>query len=167
MQLHGSSVARAVSAVLRREGWRGLYSGVRAQLLGTGCPPPPPTTHTSSPGANWGCHMPPPCVSLRRQCSSACAEAGGGRVGGFLAVTLGCASCEVTQHRPWDALLARPPLPGKPCRPEYECGAGFQQMRPAAPRQHSFTRFAICGSLWEPIFASADALKLDWPLTSG
>ena len=36
-QLHGTSVARAVSAVLRREGWRGLYSGVRAQLLGTGC----------------------------------------------------------------------------------------------------------------------------------
>jgi len=34
-QLHGTSVARAVSAVLR-EGWRGLYAGIRAQLLGTG-----------------------------------------------------------------------------------------------------------------------------------
>lgn len=36
-QLRGSSVSRAVLAVLRREGWRGLYAGVRAQLLGTGC----------------------------------------------------------------------------------------------------------------------------------
>lgn len=35
-QLHGTSVVRAASAVIRREGWRGLYSGVRAQLLGTG-----------------------------------------------------------------------------------------------------------------------------------
>lgn len=35
-QLHGTSVLRAATAVLRREGWRGLYSGVRAQLLGTG-----------------------------------------------------------------------------------------------------------------------------------
>lgn len=39
LQLHGTSVARAVSAVLRREGWRGLYAGIRAQLLGTGCEP--------------------------------------------------------------------------------------------------------------------------------
>ena len=36
LQLHGTSITRAVAAVLRREGWRGLYSGVRAQLLGTG-----------------------------------------------------------------------------------------------------------------------------------
>lgn len=35
-QLRGTSVTRAVAAVLRREGWRGLYAGVRAQLLGTG-----------------------------------------------------------------------------------------------------------------------------------
>ena len=36
-QLRGSSMRRAIKAVLRREGWRGLYSGVGAVALGAGC----------------------------------------------------------------------------------------------------------------------------------
>jgi len=36
VQLRGSSMKRAIKAVLRREGWRGLYSGVGAVALGAG-----------------------------------------------------------------------------------------------------------------------------------
>lgn len=39
VQLRGSSMERAVRAVLRREGWRGLYGGVGAVALGAGCAP--------------------------------------------------------------------------------------------------------------------------------
>ena len=38
-QLHGTTVAQALRAVLRREGVRGLYGGVWAVSLGAGCGP--------------------------------------------------------------------------------------------------------------------------------
>jgi hypothetical protein len=39
LQLHGVPTFRAVQAVLRREGIRGLYGGVAAAGLGAGCSP--------------------------------------------------------------------------------------------------------------------------------
>ncbi len=40
VQLHGVPTFRAVQAVLRREGIRGLYGGVAAAGLGAGCAAP-------------------------------------------------------------------------------------------------------------------------------
>ena len=37
MQLHGVPTLRAIQAVLRREGVRGLYGGIAAAGLGAGC----------------------------------------------------------------------------------------------------------------------------------
>ena len=40
MQLHGVPTLRAIQAVLRREGVRGLYGGIVAAGLGAGCATP-------------------------------------------------------------------------------------------------------------------------------
>lgn len=40
MQLHGVPTLRAIQAVLRREGVRGLYGGIVAAGLGAGCAAP-------------------------------------------------------------------------------------------------------------------------------